>query len=143
MATLSKFSCFVADLAKKVHNISTDVIGIALSNTSPTATDTVFAVGTLHPAPAAANGYNTGGATCTVSSFSYSSAGTLTVWAPDTVFTASAGGIGPFQWVIMYNRTAAGLNLIGYYNYGSSITLAVGETFTVDFDNAAGWWTLA
>jgi hypothetical protein len=33
----------------------------------------------------------------------------------------------------MYNDTSASDNLIGYYDYGSSITLNDTETFTVDF----------
>ncbi len=57
--------------------------------------------------------------------------------ADDVVFTAS-GAMGPFQYAILYDDTAASDELIGYWSYGSSITLASGETFTVDFDGTTG-----
>jgi hypothetical protein len=53
----------------------------------------------------------------------------------DVVFTASGGSIGPFRYVIIYNDTPTSPAdpLVCYYDYGSSITLLDGETFTVDF----------
>jgi hypothetical protein len=53
------------------------------------------------------------------------------------VFTATAGGIGPFRYAIIYNSSATS-KVVGYYDYGSSITLADTETFTVDFDPTNG-----
>lgn len=55
----------------------------------------------------------------------------------DVVFTAS-GSMGPFRYAILYDDTLTGDPLIGYWDYGSSITLASGETFTVDFDATTG-----
>ena len=48
------------------------------------------------------------------------------------VITATAGGIGPFRYVLLYNDTSTDDQLIGYWDYGSSISLADGETFTID-----------
>jgi len=61
----------------------------------------------------------------------------------DTVFTATAGGIGPFQYAILYNTSSSAANkIIGWYNYGSAVTLADTETFTVDFDPSTGALTI-
>lgn len=128
-----KFNKFLEQLAEKAYNLGSDTLKFALTNTAPTAaTDTVFEPVTLHPPPAAANGYTTGGHTATISASS-ETGGTYTLASTtDVVITATAGGIGPFRYVILYDDTAANNELIGYYDYGSSITLASGETFTID-----------
>jgi len=141
MAAFTKFNTFVEALAEKAHNLGADTLRIALSNTSPTAaTDTGFLPGSLHPAPAAANGYS---ATQATISSSAQTTGTYKLVLADVVFTATAGGIGPFRYAILYNDTATSKELIGFYDYGSSITLASGETFTVDFDPTNGVLTIA
>ncbi len=133
MATLVKFNKFLEQLAEKSYNLGSDTLKFALTNTAPTAaTDTVFDPVTLHPPPAAANGYTAGGHAATIASSS-ESGGTYTLaCTTDVVITATAGGIGPFRYVILYDDTALSDELISYWDYGSSITLAVGETFTID-----------
>jgi len=69
------------------------------------------------------------------------SGGTYTLALTDLVLTASGGSVGPFRYVILYNDTAANDELIGWWDYGSEVTLADGETFTCDF--AASTITLA
>lgn len=133
MASFVKFNKFVENLGRKVFNLNADVLRLALTNTAPTAaTDDGFLPGSLHPAPAAANGYTSGGNTPTNSGYSQTS-GTGALVLVDSVFTASGGNLGPFRYVLLYDDTAASDQLIGYWDYGSSITLADGETFTVDF----------
>lgn len=140
MATFNKFHCFVEDLAEKAHNLGADVLKVALTNTAPTSADLTWNT-TSHPAPAAANGYTAGGNTITITS-SAQTTGTYKLVLADTVFTATAGGIGPFRYAILYNSTATN-KPIGWYDYGASITLATGETLTVDFDATNGVLTLA
>ena len=141
MATFNKYYVFVEALAEKTHNLGSDTLKVALTNTAPTvATDTVWNT-TVAPAPAAANGYSAGGNTITTTS-SAQTTGTYKLVLADSVFTASGGSIGPFRYVILYNSTASNA-VIGYYDYGSSITLADTETFTVDFDASNGVLTLA
>ena len=68
--------------------------------------------------------------------------GTVSFTATDLVLTAT-GAVGPFRYVVLYNDdpTSPANPLIGWYDYGSSISLANGETFTIDF--TTGFATLA
>lgn len=107
-----------------------------LTNSAPSATNSVKADLTEI---SAGNGYTAGGATLTVSSSAQSS-GTYKLVIADATITASGGSIGPFRYVAIYNDTPTSPAdpLIGYYDYGSSITLADGEAFTIDFDATNG-----
>lgn len=141
MAVFNKFNLFVDELSKGGHNLQTAVFKVALTNTAPTAaTDTVWNT-TVAPAPAAANGYTGGGNTITTTSAATTS-GTFKLVLADSVFTATAGGIGPVRYAVIYNSSATN-KYCGYYDYGSSVTLADTETFTVDFDGTNGVLTLA
>ena len=116
MAAFTKYHTFVDEVSKAGHNMQTAVYKIALTNTAPTPlTDTVWNT-TVYPAPAAANGYTAGGNTPTVSSAT-SSAYIFKLVLADTVFTATAGGIGPFRYAVMYNSSATN-KVVGYYDYG-------------------------
>jgi hypothetical protein len=68
--------------------------------------------------------------------------GTYTLDADNLVLTASGGNVGPFRYVILYNDTATNDELICWYDYGSDLTLAAGETLTIAF-NASGIFTKA
>jgi hypothetical protein len=136
MAAFTKYHTFVDEMSKAGHNLQTAVYKVALTNTAPTPlTDTVWNT-TVYPAPAAANNYTTGGYTPTVSSAT-TTAYVFKLVLADVVVTASAGGIGPFRYAVMYNSSATN-KVVGYYDYGSSITLNDTETFTVDFDPTNG-----
>lgn len=141
MASFVKYNTFVGDLAGKVHDLlgtggsTADVLKVMLSNTAPNvSTHTVRADVTEI---GAGNGYTSGGASATL--VGSASGGTFTAAVTDIVFTASGGSIGPFRYAILYNDTPTSPAdpLIGYWDYGSSITLASGETFTVDFGASA------
>lgn len=141
MASFAKYNTFADELSKGGHNLQTATFKVALTNTAPTAaTDTVWNT-TVAPAPAAANGYTAGGNTLTTSSAS-TTTGTFKLVLADSVFTATAGGIGPVRYAIVYNSSASN-KVVGYYDYGSSITLADTETLTVDFDATNGVLTIA
>lgn len=137
MVAFTKFNMFVDEVASGGHNLKTCVAKAALTNTAPPnpLTDTVWSTG-VFPAPTNANNYTAGGYTMTNSSGAASSYLFKMILA-DALVTATAGGIGPFRYVILYNSSATN-KLIGYYDYGSSITLNDTETFTIDADPTNG-----
>lgn len=134
MATYQKFNAFVENVAEKVHNLASDTLKVMLTNTAPVAGNSVK---TDLTEISAGNGYTAGGTQANQSSSSQTS-GTYKLVLDDVVFTASGGTIGPFQYAVLYNDTATNDPLIGFWDYGSAVTLNAGETFTVNFDGTTG-----
>ena len=126
MATYTKYQCFVEDLAEGKHNLASNTITVALSNTAPNAGTHVKLADVTAVSTA-----NLDDITPTVSSSSQTS-GTYKLVLADLTMTAS-GTVGPFRYVILYNDTATDDPLICYFDYGSAITLASGDTFKLDF----------
>lgn len=133
MATFNKFQSFVTAVAAGTHaaalNADTDTLKVYLTNAAPSASLDLLKADLAEIS--AGNGYTAGGADAT--NAATTSSGTITVAGTDVVFTASGGSIGPFQYAVLYNDTPTGDPLIGWWDYGSAITLASGETLTVDF----------
>ena len=130
MATLNKFNSFVEALSEKVHNLGSDTLVVALTDTAPVSSNTVLANITQ------ISYTNLSTRTLTVSSSSQTS-GTYKLVIADLTLTAS-GAVGPFRYVVIYNDTATNDELIGWYDYGSSISLANTDTFLLDFDGTQG-----
>ena len=128
MATYNKFQCFVEDICEKKHNLGSDTLKVALSNASnaPSASADVKLADITTVSVA-----NLDSVTLTVSSSSRTS-GTYKLVVADKTMTAN-GSVGPFQYVIIYNDTAANKELICFFDYGSEVTLASGDTFKLDF----------
>jgi hypothetical protein len=144
MASFNKFNQFVQDVCSGVHQLqtgTTHVLKVALTNTAPTAANAVIADITQ---VANGNGYTTGGATVGTITGAQSSGTMKVTGGTDPVFTAT-GAVGPFRYAVLYNDTptSPAKPLIGWWDYGSSVTLATGETFTVDIDQTNGLFTLA
>jgi hypothetical protein len=138
MAAFTKFEVFAEDLANGEHDLfGTDhTLRFYLSNTAPNvATHAVKAdlaeisTGSGYAGPVDIDNDGT------------RSGGTVNLAVTDKVVTASGGPVGPFRYAIVYNDTHASDALIGYFDYGAAITLADGETFTLDF--AANLLTVA
>jgi hypothetical protein len=144
--TFNKFQQFVEDLANGVYNLKTGTshsFKVMLTNTAPVATNAVYADVSATEL-ANGNGYTTGGA----------SAGTVTgaqttgtfkfTLGSDPTWTAATGTMGPFRYAILYDVTPTSplKPLICWWDYASSISLAVGESFTVDLDQTNGILTI-
>lgn len=140
MASFNKFNAFVENVAEKVHDLGADTLKIMLTNVAPVATNAVKADLTDI---SAGNGYPAGGNTVTITASSQTS-GTYKLVGNDVVFTAAGGTIGPFRYAVFYNDTPSSpaKPLIGWWDYGSAVTLNNGDTFTVDLDQAAGILTI-
>jgi hypothetical protein len=132
LATYTKFNSFVEAVAEKSHNLGSDQLTVALTNSAPSASNTQLSNITEITYT------NCSSRNITTSSSSQTS-GTYKLVLTDLVLTASGGTVGPFRYVVIYNNTATNDELIAYYDYGSSITLADGETFTIDFDGTNGF----
>ena len=138
MPAQTKFNNFTKDLVDGIHAFGTHTFKALLTNSAPVAaTDDEVADLTEI---SAGNGYSAGGPAITMSTST--SSGTAKVTATDVTITASGGSIGPFRYVVLYNDTSTGDRLISFIDYGSSITLAAGESFTIDFDGSAGLLTI-
>lgn len=140
MASYNKFLQFTKDLVDGVHDFDAHTFKVALTNSAPVNTNTVLANITQI---SNGNGYTTGGTATSMSTST--SSGTAKVTGTDVVFTASGGSVGPFRYAVLYNDTPSSPAdpLMAWWDYGSSVTLADTETFTVDFDATNGIATFA
>jgi hypothetical protein len=134
MASFVKYNSFIQELGRAGHNLNSDTLKVALTNTSPTVASN--AVLSDITEISAGNGYSAGGPTVGSTSYSQSS-GTGKLVGNDVTITASGGTIGPFRYAVVYNSTASS-KLISYWDYGSALTLNDGESFTVDFSASNG-----
>lgn len=138
MATFNKFNSFVEAMAEKVHNLGSDQIVVALTAAAnaPVASNTQLSNLTQ------ISYTNCSSRNVTTTSSSQTS-GTYKLVLQDLTLTASGGSVATFRYIVLYNDTATNDELIGWYDNGSDVTLANGQTFTIDFDAAAGVLTVA
>jgi hypothetical protein len=141
MAAYNKHEAFVENLAEGAHNLGADALKVVLTNTAPTAANALLANLTEI---SNGNGYTTGGSAASLTSSAQAS-GTYKLVLGDVTWTASGGTIGPFRYTDLYNDGTTVLTnpLIAWWDYGSAVTLQIGETFTWDADPTNGILTLA
>jgi len=142
MATYIKYDFAIEDLCNKLIDAfgATDTWNaIIVTDTPAPTTDHVL---TDVTEIGNSNGYTTGGQSIAFNSTR--TGGTVTATATDVVWTAVTGNLGSSttgRWVVVYDFTAAAKNLWCHWDYGSVFTVAVGETFTLDF--GATFWTIS
>lgn len=142
MATYVKIADWVNNEGE-VADLDNDTFAVALSNTAP---------GSESPATTAdgqgilANVTEISYTNCSSRALTLASSaqasGTYTIDFNDLTLTASGGTVGPFRYVYVYDDTPSSPAdpLVCYFDYGSSITLASGETLLISF-NASGLYT--
>ena len=129
MATYNKFQQTVEDWMEGVYTASTDQFTVALCTNAniPVATNSVLADLTE------ISYTNLSSRNLTTSS-SGQTTGTFTQLFTDLVLTAS-GAVATFRHVVIYNNTPSSPldPVLCHYDFGSDLTLASGETLTLDF----------
>jgi hypothetical protein len=132
MVAFQKFNSFQSELLKGSHRLAAagDVIKAMLTNTAPIAANAVKADITEITA---AFGYPAGGTDIQNDVTLAGGVGQLT--GVDVTWTAAGGSFGPFRYVVMYNdtQTVPAKPLIGFYDYGSAISVNDTESFTLDY----------
>lgn len=137
MAVYNKFEQFVEDVLLGVHTFNTDVIKVALcaAANAPVATDSVLADLTeiLYT--------NLVSQTLTVSGVAQV-AGVARVFIDDFALEASGGAVATFRYIVLYNDTSAADSLIGWYDYGSDVTLLDTQQLILDFNAVNGAFSI-
>lgn len=137
-AAFHKFYAFTEAVYSGVHNLQTDQLKVALCDAAhaPLVTNAVLSDLTEID-------YTHLSSTDLTTTSCVQTLGVLKLILVDLVLAASGGSVAPFRYIVVYNDTPASKNLIGWYDYGSDLTLADTQTLTVGLDQANGLLTVS
>ena len=140
MASFVKINDFVANAVENMI-LESDQLIIALSNTAPSSESsnpTADGNGILGNVTQVS--YSNLSSRNLTTTSSGQSSGVYKLVLADLTLTASGGSVAAFRYIYIYNDTVTSPAdpLIGYYDYGSSLTLNDGDTFTIDFSPSNG-----
>ena len=135
MDSFNKFNQFVADIANKVHNLGSDQITVALTDSSPVATNTVIA----NISQISYTNLSSRNITTTSSS---QTSGTYSLIL-NSITLSATGTVPQFRYVVIYNSTTGSGNLIGWYDIGSEINMVSGAQTQITFSSASTLLTIA
>lgn len=116
--TLSKTYFFTLDCGSEIHNLTSDTLKLAFTDTAPTTATHVYAdiaspltlTNLLTSPTLTGTGYT-------------QSTGTATLASSTWTGTSQTGNFGPFRYIVVYNDSAANKNVLGWYDYASELTL--------------------
>ena len=134
MATLKVFDQFFNDLLLGKHHFGTDVFKVRLSATTPVK-DTMDQAADV----TAITGGTYADATVTLA-ITEPSTGTFQIGGTgsDVTFTATGSDFTGFRYAYLFNDTDAGDALVAVLDYGSTVNVTAGNSFTVDA-GTNGW----
>ncbi len=134
MATFTKFQPFSEDAYEQVHNFGTHVLTIFLTTNAAAPT-----AGMRLLAEVTQIAYTNLSTRVLTTTSAAQTAGVYKVIVTDLVLTAT-GAVATFRRVGVYNSTQTTplSPLVGHWDYGADVTLANGETFTIDLDGTNG-----
>lgn len=130
--TFVTFHEFPFNLGNGAVDLDSHAFKAVLSNTAPSVANDDELADIVQIADG--NGYTVGGLALTSVTFSEESAGTgrWIFTCADFQWNASGGSIGPFRYIVIYSDTSTGDKLVGYFDFGSSVTIPDGSFFLVD-----------
>lgn len=138
MAAFNRFDGFLQALATGQHNLGTDALKVALSNTAPSPShSTLSQIVEL----SAGNGYTAGGNLAAVVASEATPTGGYALTLADVSFTATGGALPTFQYCVLYNSTNS--KLIGWWQADAPVDIADGESFLIDYDQTSALFTLS
>ena len=138
MASYNKFHCYIQDLHEGKHNLSSDILKIALTPTEPLSShQTLSDIDEIN----ATGGYSVGGISLPQPTSTQIS-GVYKLNVQDVTFTAS-GSVESFRYIIIYNSSSLQKNLICWYDHGSLVTLGSGDSYFFDFNQEVGLFSLS
>lgn len=132
MAAFNKFNVFTRDLALGVHNLSTHAFKIRITNSAPNAANAAIADITT----VATGGGWTTDAALTIAEATLSGS-TYELTFADATIECVGATMADFQYVVLYNSNDATGHLIGWWDYGTVVSLGVGEKLVLDFDSTS------
>lgn len=133
MASFTKFQPYIEKVFEKAHNMGSDQLVVALSAAASAPVNTNAVLTDLTTVS-----YTNLSSRNITTSTSAQTSGTYKLVLTDLVLTASGGAVATFRYVTIYNDTAASDELVCFFDYGSSLTLADGDSLTLDFDATNG-----
>ena len=140
MASYNKFNSFVQYVSNGSFNLGSDAIKVGLTNTSTSPTASITSYSQLSEVSATC-GYSAGG-TSVGSVTSAQVSGTETFAGNNVTWTANGATVGPFRYAVIYDSSFTTNNVIAWWDYGTSITMNSGDTFTVQFNGGAASGTI-
>lgn len=132
MAGFIRFHSFTKALAEKKHDLTSDSLKIVLTLEEPSIANNQVKAD-LEGQLAPGNGYPEGG--LALKSQHRTEAGKYELWASPLYLKAEDGDIGPFRFVVLYNASAAGQELLGFWDYGEPVTVLTDEVFPLKFSD--------
>lgn len=134
MASFNFFDAFTEHLAEKVHNLGSDSLKVALcsaANAPSASADAVLA-------DLSEISYTNLSSRSLTTASSAQTSGDYALTVNDLTLSASGGSVAAFRYIIVYNDTPSSPAdpLIGWYDYGSDLTLTSGQSLLIDFSGA-------